>query len=91
MFVCVGVRLPSAALIFLFRTAFATHHSCTSPPRRSLCQILILQTILIAGCWEIELHPSVSILLPSHGESLCHICFILLSISLCKSHLLSPH
>lgn len=91
MFVCVGVRLPSTALIFLFRPALAPHHSCAPPPRHSLRQILILQTILIAGCWEIELHPSISILLWSRGESLCHICFILLSISLCRSRLLSPH
>lgn len=39
---------------------------------------------------KIELHPPVAILLSSRRQSFCHICFILLSISLCRSHLTSP-
>lgn len=91
MFARVGVRLPRTALIFLLRTAFTPHHSCTSPPRNSLHQILRRQTTLIAGCWKFKLHPSISILPPSHCESFCHICFILLIISPFVRAISYPH
>lgn len=89
---CARVCRPSAALIFLFGAAFRTpSFLCVPAPAFPSAQILILHTALQAGCWEVELHPSISILLPSRGQSLCPVCFILLSISLCRSHLLSPH
>lgn len=94
MFVCVGVHLRSTALISLFLTAFPLCHSCVSPPRHPPAKSkppfsLFDSDDTYSRLWEIELHPSISILLSFHIESLCHICFILLSISLYKIHLLS--